>query len=326
MKNLRVLTALSVAVACVFGFTSSACASYPDKPIRLISPYAPGGAAGSLAQLVGKHLGEELSQVVIVEAKPGANGNIASDFVAHSAADGYTLLIGTISTLTINPSLYKDMTFDPMKDFAPISQLVTTQNMIVVDPALPIKTLSELIQYARKNPGKLTYGSSGVGSTLHLSGELFRRVTDTDMLHVAYKGGVPARTDLLAGHISMMFGDMSALPFVQSGKLRALAVTSSKRDPAAPDIPTAAEAGLPDYVVEVWYGLFAPAGTNPDIIKKINQSVDAIFKLQTVTKTLNEIGMQPAANTSSDALGQLMQSDFKKWAQVIKASDIKIDQ
>lgn len=326
MKKLRVLTAISLAVTCIFGFVSPASAEYPDKPIRLISPYAPGGAAGTLAQLVGKYLGEELGQVVIVEAKPGANGNIASDFVAHSAPDGYTLLIGTISTLTINPSLYKDMTFDPMKDFAPISQLVTTQNMIVVDPALPIKNLLELIQYAKNNPGKLTYGSSGVGSTLHLSGELFRRVTNTDMLHVAYKGGVPARTDLLAGHISMMFGDMSALPFVQSGKLRALAVTSSQRDPAAPDIPTAGEAGLPDYVVEVWYGLFAPVGTKPDIIKKINQSIHTILKMQVVAKTLNEIGMQPAVNTSSAALDKLMKSDFKKWAEVIKASNIKIDQ
>ncbi len=326
MNHSSVFAGAAIIISCVFGVASTALAQYPDKPIRLISPYAPGGAAGTLAQLVGKHLAQELGQVVVVEAKPGANGNIASDFVAHSTSDGYTLLIGTISTLTINPSLYKDMTFDPMKDFAPISQLVTTQNMIVVDPALPIKTLTELIQYAKQNPGKLTYGSSGVGSTLHLSGELFRRVTSTDMLHVAYKGGVPARTDLLAGHISMMFGDMSALPFVQSGKLRALAVTSAKRDPAAPNIPTAEEAGLPGYVVEVWYGLFAPVGTSVSIVDKLSLAVSSILRKSEVTTALHEIGMQPAANTTPDYLDNLMKSDFKKWAEVIKASNIKIDQ
>ena len=313
-------------LACSFVLTSTAFAAYPDKPIRLISPYAPGGAAGTLAQIVGKNLSDGLGQPVIVEAKPGANGNIASDFVAHTPSDGYTLLIGTISTLAINPSLYKNMTFNPMKDFAPISQLVTTQNMIVVDPTLPIKTLTDLIQYAKKNPGKLTYGSSGVGSTLHLSGELFRRVTGTEMMHVAYKGGVPARTDLLAGHISMMFGDMSALPFVQSGKLRALAVTSPVRDPAAPSIPTAEEAGLPGYVVVVWYGMFAPVGTPADIVKKLSQTIDSVLKKTDVKSALNEIGMQPAKITTPEYLDNLMKEDFNKWAEVIKAANIKIDQ
>src|SRR5450759_2772484 len=219
-------------------------AAYPDKPIRLIVPYAPGATAGALSQLIGNKLGAELGQVVVVEPKPGANGNIASEFVARSAPDGYTLLIGTISTLTINPSLYKKMAFNPMKDFKPISMLVTTQNVIVLNPSVPVNTLPELVQYAKVNPGKLTYGSSGAGSTLHLSGELLKTMTNTDMLHVAYKGGGPARADLLAGNISMMFSDMTALPLVQAGRLRALAVTGSKREPAAPNIPTAGEAGL----------------------------------------------------------------------------------
>jgi tripartite-type tricarboxylate transporter receptor subunit TctC len=317
----KVALAILSSVACA----TTALAAYPDKPIRLIVPYAPGATAGALSQLIGNKLGAELGQVVVVEPKPGANGNIASEFVARSAPDGYTLLIGTISTLTINPSLYKKMAFDPMKDFKPISMLVTTQNVIVLNPSVPANTLPELVQYARANPGKLTYGSSGAGSTLHLPGELLKSMTNTDMLHVAYKGGGPARADLLAGNISMMFSDMTALPLVQSGRLRALAVTGSKREPAAPNIPTASEAGLPGYVVESWYGVLAPAGTPDSIVKTLSTAVAAVLQKPEVRERLIEMGTHPAENATPEYLDNAMKSDHAKWAAVIKAAGIKLE-
>jgi tripartite-type tricarboxylate transporter receptor subunit TctC len=315
----------ALAVLSTLAVPPTAMAAYPDKPIRLIVPYAPGGTASALSQLIGEKLGAELGQVVVVEPKPGANGNIASEFVARSAPDGYTLLIGTISTLTINPSLYKKMSFDWAKDFKPISMLVTTANVIVVNPSLPVTTLPELVQFAKSQPGVLTYGSSGAGSTLHLSGELFKSMTGTNLTHVAYKGGGPARIDLLAGHISLMFSDMTALPLVQAGKLRALAVTGSKRESAAPAIPTAHEAGLPGYVVEAWYGVVAPAGTPDAIVNRLSAAITAVLQKPEVRQRLTEWGTQPAENATPEYLGKTMKADFAKWATVIKAVDIKLD-
>jgi tripartite-type tricarboxylate transporter receptor subunit TctC len=325
MKPVQAVFGIVLATLSLFVSIQAAYAAYPDKPIRLIVPYAPGGTAGALSQFIGEKLAAELGQTVVVEPKPGANGNIASEFVARAAPDGYTLLIGTISTLTINPSLYKKMPFDWLKDFKPISMLVTTSNVIVVNPSLPVNTIPELIQYAKSHPGTLSYGSSGAGSTLHLSGELFQAMTGTKLVHVAYKGGGPARTDLLAGHISLMFSDMSALSLVQAGKLRALAVTGSKREPAAPNISTASEAGLPGYVVEAWYGVVAPAGTPEPIVNKVSAAVTAVLQRPEVRQRLSDLGMQPAENATPEHLEKAMKSDFAKWATVIKAADIKLD-
>jgi tripartite-type tricarboxylate transporter receptor subunit TctC len=325
MKPIRLLYILIRAALIALASTHAAFAAYPEKPIRLIVPYAPGGTAGALSQLVGEKLGAELGQAIVVEPKPGANGNIASEFVARSAADGYTLLVGTISTLTINPSLYRKMSFDALKDFKPISMLVTTSNVIVVHPALPITTIPELVQYAKAQPGKLTYGSSGAGSTLHLSGELFKHMTGASLTHVPYKGGGPARTDLLAGHISLMFSDMTALPLIQAGKLRALAVTASKREAAAPTIPTANEAGLPGYVVEAWYGIVAPAGVPDAIVNRLSAAIATVLHKPEVRQRLTELGTQPAENATPEYLGKTMKADFAKWATVIKAADITLD-
>jgi tripartite-type tricarboxylate transporter receptor subunit TctC len=325
MKPIRLLNILVHATLLALASTTAALGAYPEKQLRLIVPYAPGGTAGALSQLIGEKLGEELGQVVVVEPKPGANGNIASEFVARAAPDGYTLLVGTISTLTINPSLYRKMSFDALKDFKPVSMLVTTANVIVVNPALPITTLPELVQYAKAHPGKLTYGSSGAGSTLHLSGELFKHMTGASLTHVPYKGGGPARTDLLAGHISLMFSDMTALPLVQAGKLRALAVTSAKREPAAPSIPTATEAGLPGYVVEAWYGIVVPAGVPDPIVKRLSMAIATVLQKPEVRQRLTELGTQPAENATPEYLGSAMKSDFAKWATVIKAADITLD-
>ena len=325
MKPTHSIFKVALAILCSAACTTATLGAYPDKPIRLIVPYAPGGTASALSQLIGNKLGTELGQAVVVEPKPGANGNIASEFVARSAPDGYTLLIGTISTLTINPSLYKKMAFDPMKDFKSISMLVTTQNVIVLNPSLPVNTLPELVQYAKANPGKLTYGSSGAGSTLHLSGELLRTMTNTDMLHIAYKGAGPARADLLAGNISMMFSDMTALPLVQAGRLRALAVTGSKREPAAPNIPTAGEAGLPGYVVESWYAILAPAGTPDSIVRTLSAAVAAVLKKPDVKDRLIEMGTYPAENATPEYLDSAMKSDHAKWEAVIKAAGITLE-
>jgi tripartite-type tricarboxylate transporter receptor subunit TctC len=325
MKPIRLLLILIHTTLIALASTQAAFAAYPDKPIRLIVPYAPGGTAGALSQLIGEKMGAELGQAVVVEPKPGANGNIASEFVARSAADGYTLLIGTISTLSINPSLYRKMPFDSLKDFKPISMLVTTSNVIVVNPSMPITTIAELVQYGKSQPGKLTYGSSGAGSTLHLSGELFKHMTGASLTHVPYKGGGPARTDLLAGHIALMFSDMTALPLVQAGKLRALAVTGSKREPAAPTIPTANEAGLPGYVVEAWYGMVAPAGVPDAIVNRLSAAIAAVLQKPEVRQRLAELGTQPADNATPEYLGKAMKSDYAKWATVITAADITLD-
>lgn len=325
MKSSKLLAAVAGSLLLSVVCATSALAAYPEKPIRIIQPYAAGGITDTLARIIGDRMSRQLGQPVVVEAKPGANGNIAMEAVARSNPDGYTLLIATIANFSVSPSLYKNLRFDPLKDFQPISQLISTSNVVVVNPSLPVSTIPELIEYARANPGKINYGSSGNGSLQHLSGELFQKMTDVKIVHVPYKGANPARSDLMAGHISLMFSDTAALPLAQTGKLRALAVTSSSREPAAPHIPTVDESGLPGFIVEAWYGIAAPAGTPEDVVKKLNSAVSTVLRDPEVHKLLNELGALPAANTSTAHMENAMKSDYEKWAQIIKEADIQLE-
>ncbi|MEG0113808.1 MAG: tripartite tricarboxylate transporter substrate binding protein, partial [Comamonas sp.] len=248
-----------------------AAEAFPNKPITLVVPFVAGGTTDILARIVGQSLGEELGQPVIIDNRAGAGGNIGGQFAARAPADGYTLFMGTVGTHAINEWLYKKMPFNPNKDFAPLTRVANVPNLLVANPAQPFKNVKELISYAQAHPGQVNFGSSGSGSSIHLSGELFKMMAKVDMIHIPYKGSAPAVTDLLGNQIAIMFDNMpSAIQHVRSGKLRPLAVTTAKRSPELPDVPTVAEAGVPGYEATSWFGLFAPTKTPADVQAKLH--------------------------------------------------------
>ncbi|HSF47378.1 MAG TPA: tripartite tricarboxylate transporter substrate binding protein, partial [Burkholderiales bacterium] len=255
-------------------FAQSPATNYPNKAIRFVVPYTPGGTTDILARIIAAELTKNWGQQVFVDNRPGAGGNIGTGFVAKADPDGYTIVMGAISTHAINPSLYKNIPYDHIKDFAPVTRVGLLPNVLVVNPSLPVKTVKEFIAYGKANPGKLSYASPGTGTSLHLSGELFKSVTGVDMVHVSYKGSAPALTDLLGGQVLAMFDNLPAsLPHIKAGKLRALAVTTAKRAPALPEVPTMVEAGVPDFVVTSWFAVFVPAKTPKEIIAKLNSEM-----------------------------------------------------
>jgi tripartite-type tricarboxylate transporter receptor subunit TctC len=299
--------------------------SYPDKPIKLVVPFAPAGATDVLARIVGQKLSELEKQPVIVDNRAGAGGNIGSDAVAKAAPDGYTLLMGAVGTHAINVSLYKKMPYDPVKDFIPVVLVATVPNVLVVPASLPVNSVKELIAYGKANPGKLNFGSSGNGTSIHLSGELFKSMTGMDMQHVPYKGSGPATVDLLSGQVQMMFDNLpSAMPNIKSGKLKALAVTSAKRSPSLPDVPTIAEAGVPGYEAPSWFGILVPKGTPPEIVAKLNTDINKILAMPDTKKKFLEQGAEPAGGTP-EQFAALINSEIPKWAKVVKASGAQID-
>jgi tripartite-type tricarboxylate transporter receptor subunit TctC len=262
---------------------------------------------------------------VVVDNRPGAGGNIGADLVAKSPADGYTVVMGALSTHAVNPSLYSKMPYDAIKDFAPITLLAITPNVLVVNPSLPVSSVKELIAYAKANPGKLAFGSGSNGSAGHLAGELFKVETGVDMLHVPFKGAAPAMQALLAGTTQLMFDNLaSAMRQVEAGKVKALAVTSAKRTPLAPDLPTMAEAGVPGFDITTWFGLLAPAGTPPDVIAEWNAEVTRILKSKEVHDRLTALGAQPAPMTP-DQFADFIAREMQKYARIVKASGAKID-
>jgi len=322
-----VRTALIAGIAGVTAATFAPFATaqnFPVKPIRIIVPLAAGGPGDVLARAVGQKLSEAVGQPVVIDNRPGANTNVGSEFVAKAAPDGYTLLV-TASTLTINPSLYASMPFDTVRDFAPITLIATTSLMLVVHPSLPVKSVSELIALAKTRPGQLLYGSAGNGSTLHLAGEMFNTLAGVKLTHVPYKGVTGAFTDLLGGQISLMFpGTPIALPQAQAGKLRALGTTGAKRAPAAPTLPTIAEAGVPGYEVSVWYGALAPAGTPPAVINRLHAELSRIVQLPDIRERWAGLGAEPVHNTPAQ-FAAFLKDDLVKWAKVVRASGAKID-
>jgi len=316
----RALALATLAMAAVPAFAQQA--SWPTKPIRIVVTFTPGGAPDTLARILAEKWAS-LGQPITVDNKPGAGGNIGADFVAKSAPDGHTLVVGTVGTHAINASLYTKMPYDPQKDFTPVIFLASTPNLLVVNNNVPAKTTTELVALAKKQP--LTFGSSGSGTSIHLSGELFNTMAGVKMQHIPYKGRAAAIPDLLGGRITMIFDNMpSALPLVKSGELRAIAVTSAQRSPAAPNIPTLAESGLPGFEATSWFALFAPAGLPRDIQLKINAETARVLAMPDVKEKLATLGLDPNPGTP-EQLGTFMQAEIAKWAKVVKESGAKAD-
>jgi tripartite-type tricarboxylate transporter receptor subunit TctC len=299
--------------------------AFPTKPIRLVCPFPPAGAVDIASRATANELTKVLGQPVTVENKPGAGGNLGGAEVAHAAPDGYTILMTTSGIQAINPSLYAKMPFDPNKDLAPVAPLVALNNVLVVHPSVPVHSVKELIALAKKEPGKLTYASSGYGTSIQMSGAMFTQLTGTDIVHVPYKGSGPAVTDLLAGQVNMMFDNIpSSLPHIKQGKLRALATTGAKRDPALPDLPTIAEAGVPGYVANVWFGLAAPAGTPRPVIERLNAAAVQATKSPEFVKRVSDLGYNIIAG-SPDDMARMIQAELKRWPPIVKASGAKVE-
>jgi tripartite-type tricarboxylate transporter receptor subunit TctC len=326
MRRLLYAIALTVCAVASGVISHGAFAqAYPNKPIRMIVPFPPGGTADILGRAIGQKLAENVGQQVIVENRAGANGNIGAQIVAKSPPDGYTLLMSPQSTLTNNPSLYSALPFDTIKDFAPITLVAETPHFIVVHPSVPAKTVGDLIALAKAKPGYLTFASAGSGSSLHLTGELFKSMAGIDIVHIPYKGAAPAVTDLLGGQISMMFDTgPSALPHVRSGKTRALAVTTANRSRLMPDLPTVVESGLPGYDVTTWFGLVAPSGTPREIVTKLNAEVVRILQTPEVKERLETQAADPVGNTPEE-FAAIIKADIAKWGEVIKLSGVRIE-
>jgi len=299
-------------------------AAFPDKPMRIVVTFTPGGAPDILARMLAERFIAAWGQSVLVDNRPGAGGNTGADFVAKAAPDGHTIVVGTVGTHSINGALYAKMPYDMVKDFAPITLLATTPNMLVVHNDVPAKNLKDFIALGKKE-GKMTFASSGSGTSIHVSGELFKTMTGIDMVHIPYKGRATAIPDLLGGRVTMMFDNMpSSLQLVREGKLRALGVTSSRRSPAAPDIPTIAESGLAGFEAVSWFALFAPANTPKPIIDKLQAEVRKILKTPEVAKRLADAGLEPVGSTPEE-LAAYQKTEIAKWVKVVKDSGAKAD-
>ena len=322
MKSVFLIAAAGACVMLTLAPISHA-QNFPIKPVRLVDPYAPGGSTSVVSQSLSKKFQDLTDQPMVVDHKPGAGSNIGSDIVAKALPDGYTVLMAS-SSLAINPSLYRNMPFDPIKDLTPIVQLIRTPNVLAVNPALPVRTTAELIAYARANPGKLNYGSSGNGATNHMAMELFKSMAKVDIQHIPYKGGSEAMAALLGGQVQVLFNPASTLaPQDKSGRLRMISVGSTERIKGL-NLPTVAESGLPGFQSEVWFGLFAPAGTPVAVIAKLNALTNRILKDSSVTEVLNKAGLEPVGG-SVEEMGKLLQADTLRWAEVVKATGAKIE-
>ena len=324
MRGWRSIVARAACGALCAALAAGALAQgYPAKPVKVVVPYPPGGPTDIVARVVSQKLSEQTGQQFLVENRPGAGGNIGADAVAKAPADGYTLLVATTAH-AINPSLFKSLTYQLLKDFGPISQLTSGPLVIVVNPALPAKNVAELIALAKAKPGELSFASSGNGQSTHLSAELFNAMAGVKMNHVPYKGSAPALTDVMGGQAALMFDTMlSAMPHVKSGKLRALAVTGAKRSPAAPELPTVAET-LPGYEAIAWNNLLAPAGTPKEVIAKLSSELKKVLDQPDVRERFAAQGFA-ATWTTPEASTAFMQSEVDKWAKVVKASGATVD-
>ncbi|MHA7685781.1 Bug family tripartite tricarboxylate transporter substrate binding protein [Cupriavidus sp. PET2-C1] len=315
------------AAACLLaGMALSAHAeTYPSKPVTLVVPFTPGGTTDILGRIVADGLGRKLGKPVIVDNRGGAGGNIGAAMVAQAKPDGYTLLMGYNGTNAINPSLYKRLSWDPIKSFDPISTVARVNNVVVVSPSLPVKTLPELVAYAKAHPGQLNYGSAGAGSIFHLAGEMLSRQAGIQMSHVPYKGAAPALSDLMAGQVQVMFSTIpTALPYIKAGKLRAIGVTGQERSPIFPDLPTARQAGFPNMVVDSWFAVFVPKGTSPEIEAKLTAAVKEVIADPAIARRLEEQGAEPKASSPAE-LASMLATDLKAWKTVVTEAHVAID-
>ncbi len=298
---------------------------WPSKPIRIIVPFAPGGNTDLVARITAVRLGQILGQSVLVENKAGSGGMIATDFVAKSAPDGYTLLMSSTGPHTILPSLMKKIPYNPLTDLTPVSNISSNALVLLVNPKLPVNNVSELIALAKKEPGKISFSSAGIGATTHLSGEVFKSMSSIDIVHVPYRGGAPATSAALSGEVQITFANLSdALPQMNGGMLKAIGVTSAKRQPQAPNVPTIAESGLPGYEVIVWNGLVAPAKTPPEIIQRLASAIHTITKEPKFQVRMEEIGSNPIGDTP-EQFAAFVDQEIKRWAKVVKVSGATLD-
>ena len=320
-RKLMLKAAMCAALVALAG-GAAAQAAYPTKPIRLVVTFPPGGAPDILARLFAERA--QLGQTIVVDNKPGAGGNIGAEMVAKAPADGHTLVMGTVGTHSINGALYSKMPYDMVRDFAPVGHVASAPNLLVVNNDLPVKSVAELIVYMKANPDKLSFGSPGIGTSVHVSGELFKSLTGTKMQHVPYKGRQFAIPDLVGGSIQLMFDNMpSALPMAKEGKIRALAQTTAKRSAAAPDVPTVAET-VPGFEATTWFAMFAPAGTPRDVVTRINLEMQRVFGIPEVADRLKALGLEPWISTP-DELARYQATEITKWAKVVKDSGAKAD-
>ena len=327
MRNNTLRTASAALAAISVACTAPAAAqpNYPAKAIRYVVPFPAGGPLDIVARAIGMELNKAWNQPVIIDNRPGAGGKIGADLVAKSPADGYTILMGAVSTHAINVALYSRLPYDPVKDFAPVTLITSVPNVLVLHPSLPAHTVKELIALAKARPGQLNFASGSTGSAGHLAGELFKSMAGVEMTHIPYKGAAPAVIDLIAGHVTLMFDNLSsALPNIKAARVRALAVTTLKRSPLLPQLPTISEAGLRGFDVSTWFGIFAPAGTPPDIVARLNAEVARILHTPDMRERLAALGAEPIGNKPEE-FAAFIKSEIPKYAQVVKASGAKAD-
>jgi tripartite-type tricarboxylate transporter receptor subunit TctC len=324
-RTLIAALAASLVVAVAVPPAALAQTAFPTRPIRIVVPFPPGGTTDILARAAAQKMAEAWKEQAVVDNRPGAGGNIGAELVAKAPPDGYTMLMGTVGTHSINASLYAKMPYDHVRDFAPVILVAAVPNVLVVHPSVPVNTVAELIAYAKANPGKLNFASSGSGTSIHLAGELFKVMAGVQMAHVPYKGSAPAIADLVGGQVQLMFDNLpSALPQITAGRLRALGVTSAQRAPALTGVPTIAESGLPGYEASSWFGLLAPAGTPKDVVAKVNGEVARWLASPEAKEKLLSQGANAAGGTPED-FARHIAAETAKWQQVVKASGAKVD-
>ena len=320
MKMLSIMGAIALALLQPYATQAQ---SYPNRPIRMVVPFPPGGPNDVIGRLLAQKISEPLGQQVVLDNRGGAGGIIGTDIVAKAAPDGYTILFSGTASLSINPSLYLKLPYDPLKDFSHITLVGTAPSILVMHPAVPVKTIKDLIDLAKAKPGKLNFASAGIGTPPHLAGEMFNSMTGVQMVHVPYKGGGPALTDLIAGQVEMYFAGIStALPLIKDGKLRAIAVTSARRTAIMPEMPTIAESGLPGFEIGNWYAIVAPAGTPRPIVMRLNSELNKALAMADVKKRFLDLAADPIGSTPEE-LAAYNKSEIEKWAKLIKLAGIK---
>jgi tripartite-type tricarboxylate transporter receptor subunit TctC len=328
MRYLRWYTATLIgvfALAASFVSQSAGAQGYPDHPVRLIAPFPPGGAVDAIARTVAQPLAQSLGRPVLVENRAGAGGNVGAEVAARAPADGYTLFLCQSASHAFSPAVYKKLSYDHLRDFAPVSLIGTNTSLLVVHPSMPVKSVSEFIAYAKANPGKVPYASNGVGASGHFTGELFKSMAQVDITHVPYKGGAPALADLLGGQVLVMFSNLTdLLPSVKAGKVRALGVASSKRQPQLPDVPTIAESGVPGFEVYVFFGVCAPAAVPAAVVAKLNSDIVNLLRLPEVKERLAQFGIDVQSSTPGE-FGAMIKSETAKWAKVAQAAGISAE-
>jgi tripartite-type tricarboxylate transporter receptor subunit TctC len=317
MKRIALVLALAAPLACA--------QTFPERPVRFVVGFTPGGPSDILARALGQKLAERFGQQVIVENRPGAGGNIAAELVAKSAADGYTWLLGNNSILATNQSLYQKLGYDPVADFAPVALVAIQPNILVVNPGVDARSVKELIALAKAHPGELNYASSGSGAAAHLAGELFKAMTGVQMQHIPYKGAQPALTDVIAGQAQLMFAtSASVIPYIKAGRLRALAVTSARRSASVPELPTVAEAGVPGFEAITWHGVVVPSATPATIVERINRDIVAVLHLADLRERLESLGAEISTGTPRD-FADYIAREIPKWAKVVRDSGARAE-